>query len=224
MKVKFWLGLLLVWVSLLLLPVARAAELPQRAQLQFVDSYGLPVSMDFVQQGDQYRINTQINLIFYQMQFVSTGTVNGSTLNPLSYIDSRYGKPYAQARFTEQGIDYGKVSEASKHMAVNGPVYDMFALGWQLGFNHGKLPANTYLTNGKKVYLLDEVRSRGNAQLLVNGRQIDISQYSISRGDNVVEYAFAPQFENIPVQISYMDNGKVYTLQLKGGQIDGKAI
>ncbi|PIT16620.1 hypothetical protein BGI32_04170 [Snodgrassella alvi] len=224
MKVKFWLGILLAWVSLQLLPVARAADLPRRAQLQFVDSYGLPVNMDFVQQAEQYQINTQINLIFYQMQFVSTGTVNGSTLNPLSYTDSRFGKPYAQARFTEQGIDYGKVSESSKHMAVNGSVYDMFALGWQLGFNHGKLPANTYLTNGKKVYLLDAVRSRGTAQLLINGRQIDISQYSISRGDDVVEYAFAPQFGNIPVYISYMDNGKVYTLQLKGGQIDGKAI
>ncbi|PIT08342.1 hypothetical protein BHC46_01635 [Snodgrassella alvi] len=225
MKIKFSPSVLLTWISLLLLPVVvRAADLPQQAQLQFVDSYGLPVSMDFVQKGNQYRINTQINVIFYQMQFVSAGTVNGSGLNPLSYVDSRFGKPYAQARFTVQGVDYGKISEASKHMVVNGPVYDMFTLGWQLGFNHGKLPANIYLTNGKKVYPLDTVRSLGNTQLVINGQQIDISQYSISRGDDVVEYAFAPQFGNVPVRISYMDNGKAYTLQLKGGQIDGKAI
>ena len=109
-------------------------------------------------------------------------------------------------------------------MSVNGSVYDMFALGWQLGFNHGKLPANTYLTNGKKVYQLNAVQSRGMAQMMVNGRQIDIRQFSISRGDNLVEYAFAPQLGNIPVRISYMDNGKVYTLQLKGGQINGKVF
>ena len=109
-------------------------------------------------------------------------------------------------------------------MSVNGPVYDMFALGWQLGFNQGKLPANTYLTNGKKVYQLDAVNSRGSDQLMLNGRQIEIRQYSISRGDDVVEYAFAPQLENIPVRISYVDNGKVYTLQLKGGRINGKVF
>jgi len=45
MKLKVWAGLLLVWVNLLLIPIAQAEDLPQQAQLQFVDSYGLPVSM-----------------------------------------------------------------------------------------------------------------------------------------------------------------------------------
>lgn len=224
MKLKVYSGLLFVWINLLFIPMVQAADLPQQAQLQFVDSYGLPVNMDFVQKDGQYQINTQINLIFYQMQFISSGTVKDSVLNPLSYTDSRFGKPYAQARFSEHGVDYGKVSEAVKHMSVNGPVYDMFALGWQLGFNQGKLPANTYLTNGKKVYQLDAVNGRGSDQLMLNGRQIEIRQYSISRGDDVVEYAFAPQLENIPVRISYVDNGKVYTLQLKGGRINGKVF
>lgn len=224
MKLKVWAGLLLVWVNLLLIPIAQAEDLPQQAQLQFVDSYGLPVSMDFVQKDGHYQINTQIDLIFYKMQFVSSGTIKDTILKPLSYTDSRSGKPYAQARFSGEGVDYGKVSEAVKHMLVNGSVYDMFALGWQLGFSHGKLPANTYLTNGKKVYQFNAVQSRGMAQMMVNGRQIDIRQFSISRGDNLVEYAFAPQLGNIPVRISYMDNGKVYTLQLKGGQINGKVF
>lgn len=224
MKMKFWTKVLLVWAGFLLASIIHAGELLQRAQLQFVDNNGLSVNMDFEQKGEQFQIVTQLSLLIYQMQFVSSGTVNGTMLNPLTYTDSRFGKLYAQARFNGQSVDYGKVSDISRHLAVNGPVYDMFALAWHLGFNQGKLPLNTYLTNGKKVYPLDEIKSLGNAQIMVNGKQIEISQYSISHGDDRVEYAFAPQLNDIPVRISYMDNGKVYTLQLKAGQINGKAI
>jgi len=34
------------------------------------------------------------------------------------------------AKISVVRVDYGKISEASKHMVVNGPVYDMFTLGW----------------------------------------------------------------------------------------------
>lgn len=224
MKLKLWAKIVLVWAGLMLASLIHAGELPQRAQLQFVDNNGLSVNMDFEQKGGKFQISTDLSLLIYQMQFVSSGTLSGTMLNPLTYTDSRFGKLYAQARFNGQSVDYGRVSDTSRHLAVNGPVYDMFALAWQLGFNQGKLPVNTYLTNGKKVYPLDAVKNLGSAQIMVNGQHIEISQYSISRGDDRVEYAFAPQLNNIPVRISYMDNGKVYTLQLKAGQINGKAI
>lgn len=210
---------------LLLLPmVASAAILPQRAKLQYVDNHGIPVSMDFNQQNNQYRIDVNLNLILYHLNFVSTGTINKNTLTPLSYVDTRQGKPYVHANFSKHVVEFGRNGTVTKQIDVDGPVYDMFSLGWQLGINNGQLAKNIYLTNGKKLYTLNSINYIGKEQVSVNNELITIIQYHLNRGNDVMEYAFAPSLGGIPVRISYMDNGKLYSLHFKSGQIDGKVI
>lgn len=221
---KAWLSALLMCLMMFLAITAFATDLPLQAKLEYVDNHGIPVNMDFSRQDNQYRIEVHLNLILYHLNFVSNGTVANNTLTPLSYTDSRQGKPYAYATFTNQTVQFGKNGDEPKQVTVNGPVFDLFALGWQLGVNNGHLAKNTYLTNGKKIYPLNNISFIGTEQLSVNSEMISISHYRLNRGDDVVEYAFAPSLRGIPVRISYMDNGKIYTLQLKSGLIDGKAI
>jgi hypothetical protein len=223
--------MLKAWVSafflsiLVLVPIsATAAFFPQQAKLQYVDNHGIPVNMNFNRQDKQYRIDVSLNLILYHFNFVSTGTVSENILTPISYMDTRQGKPYAHAVFSKQAVQFGKNGADAQQVQVDGPVYDMFALGWQLGINNGQLAKNTYLTNGKKIYPLKNISFIGQKQLSINNELINVSQFRLYRGDDVVEYAFAPSLNGIPVRISYMDNGKIYTLHLKSGLIDGKAI
>lgn len=221
---KAWFNAFCFSLLMLVAIATKAATLPQQAKLHYVDNHGVPVNMDFSQQNNHYRIGVSLNFIFYHLNFVSTGTVSGNTLTPLSYVDTRQGKPYAYAVFNQQTVQFGKNNADAQHVQVDGPVYDMFALGWQLGINEGQLAKNTYLTNGKKIYPLKDISFIGQQPLSINNQLTNISLYRLNRGDDVVEYAFAPSLNGIPVRISYMDNGKIYTLHLKSGLIDGKAI
>lgn len=90
--------------------------------------------------------------------------------------------------------------------------------------NDGRLPAKLHITNGKKIYAVSGIRKIGDDMYRLGERDIAISRYQIQRNDSSMEYAFAPKLGNIPVLISYMDNGKTYVLTLKSAKINGQAM
>ena len=133
---------------LLAAPLAQAADFPTSAELQYVGPYGVPATMTFNRSGSTYKVVASINVPMYQMRFESSGSINGNTLQPAVYTDTRKGKPYAQARFSGNSVRYGKAGDAAQTAAVNGPTFDLFTLAWQLAMNEGKLPAGLSLAAG----------------------------------------------------------------------------
>lgn len=202
----------------------QAAELPVTAKLQYVDDHGLPVNMTFNQQDGHYSIQTDLNMIVYQLSFTSAGHMNQHQLIPESYYDRRSGKIYAQALFDGQKVYYGKASAKPKEQQLDGAVYDVFTLAWQLALSDGKLPTPAYLTNGKRIYSLEGIEYLGQSTYLWNKEEQLIHQYRLQQNHNTINYAFIPSLGNIPVQISYTDNDHVYVLKLKKAQLDGKVI
>ena len=181
---------------------AAAAEtaFPKNAELHYIGPYGVPAVMTFNQNGGRYNVNADINVPLYKMRFSSSGSISGNRLQPARYSDTRKGRAYAGATF------------------------DLFTLAWQLALNNGQLPANLHITNGKRVYPVRGMTRLPSARYNINGASIAVNRFRVQRGDDTIEYSFAPDFANIPALIKYTDDGKTYELKLRSGKIDGTPL
>lgn len=206
------------------LGAAQAAEIPQSATLQYSGSYGIPATMTFKRNGDNYTVSANINVPLYKIRFESGGKIVGNQLKPNYYRDVRNGKTYASAQFSGSRATYGKAGEKTQTENVSGSVMDLFTLSWQLAFSDGKLPANLKITNGKKIYPVGGMSSAGSKQVSVGGGKTNVNQFHVRRGDDTVYYAFAPALNNVPAVIHYNDGDKKYQLTLKSVTINGKAV
>ena len=203
---------------------AAASELPHSAVLKYSGSYGIPAVMTFTRNGNSYKIVSSIKVPLYKIRFESAGTISDGILYPSYYKDIRGGKLYAEAKFNGHSVTYGRIKEGEETETVSGPAMDLFTLAWQLAAGDGKLPAGTRITNGKKLYRINSINKTGSSKYKFGKGYIDIDKYRVRRGDSTVGYAFATAFDNIPVQISYTDDGKTYNLRLTGATIDGKPV
>ena len=202
---------------------APAAELPQNAELQYSGPYGIPTTMSFKRNGNAYTIISVIKVPLYNFRFESGGTISGNALHPAYYKDIRKGKTYAEAKFGGGKITYGKAGQEQTE-AAPGQILDLFALAWQLAATDGKLPAGIKITNGKRLYNIGGLAKTGSAQYAFAGGKTTVENYTVKRGDDTVNYSFAPAFGNIPAKISYIDNGTTYNLKLTGLKINGQTV
>lgn len=202
------------------LPCAYAAGLPQSAVLNYSGSYGIPATMTFERSGNAYKIVSTIKVPLYNIRFESGGTIAGNTLHPAYYKDIRRGKLYAEAKFAEGSVTYGKAGEGKTEQSPR--AMDLFTLAWQLAANDAKLSPGLKITNGKKLYSVGGLNKTGIGRYSIGGAETEVVKYQVRRGDDTVSYFFAPSLHNIPAQISYTDDGKTYTLKLKSAQIDGR--
>ena len=194
---------------------AQAGEIPQSATLKYSGSYGIPATMTFKRSGSSYTVSANINVPLYKIRFESGGTIVGNQLKPSYYRDVRNGKVYASAQFGGGKATYGRAGDVHTE-AVAGSVMDLFTLSWQLAFNDGKLPAGLKITNGKKLYNVGGMRPAGS--------KTQINQFTVQRGDDTVNYAFAPALGNVPAVINYIDGSKKYHLTLKSVSINGQEV
>ncbi|OAM31270.1 MULTISPECIES: DUF3108 domain-containing protein [Eikenella] len=206
-------------------PAVADTPFPQNAELHYVGPYGVPAVMNFSQNGGRYSVSADINVPLYKMRFSSNGSITGKRLQPARYSDTRKGRPYAGATFNygAQTITYGKTGQ-TETQPISGPTFDLFTLAWQLALNNGQLPANLHITNGKRVYPVRGMTRLPPARYNINGASIPVNRFRVQRGDDTIEYAFAPDFANIPARIKYTDDGKTYELKLRSGKIDGQPI
>ena len=212
----------LALLALLATP-ALHAEIPQSAHAQYKASLGIPATLSFEREGEQYRIVAKINVPLYKMRFESGGTIDGEQLKPSYYRDIRNGKEYASAQFSGSRVWLGKPD--GKHTeTAHGTVMDLFSLSWQLAGSGGRLPENLSVTNGKKLYPLGGIRPAGSGSLKIGGIRTTVDKFVLRREADSVSYAFAPAIGNVPALIGYNVGGKRYSLTLKSAVVNGEKI
>lgn len=210
-------------LAVLLASTAFSAELPQSAELNYSGSYGIPATMTFTKSGNSYKVVANIKVPLYRIRFESGGTIAGNTLKPSYYKDIRGGKTYAEAKFSGNGVTYGKAGSPKTENA-SGTTMDLFTLAWHLAANEGKLPSGLKITNGKKLYPVSGMKKTGSSEYKFSGGNTPVNHYRVHRGDSTINYSFAPALNNIPAQISYTDDGKTYNLKLTGIKINGQTV
>ncbi|WP_416192171.1 DUF3108 domain-containing protein [Neisseria sp. CCUG12390] len=211
-------------ITALAAPAALAAELPKSATLQYSGNLKIPATMNFTRTGNSYKIVSTVKVPLYRIRFESGGTVSGNILQPKYYKEIRDGKLYTDVKFNGSKVTYGKVGD-QKTKTVSGVTMDLFTLAWQLAANDAVLPQNLNVTNGKKIYPVNNMTNAGTSNYKFGGGTTPVSKYVVHRGDDTINYSFATEFNNIPAQIVYKeDDGKSYNLRLTRLTVDGKTV
>lgn len=192
--------------------------------LHYSGPYHIPATLTFQRNGNQYKTASLIKVPFYPMLFRASGTVHGDSLKPTRYTDTRRGKLYAQAKFTDTSVTFGKVKNKAQTRKRQGPTFDAFSLTWHLALNGGVLPKGSFITNAKNIYPLSGIKKMANGTFLYNNKKIATRRYYVKRKGNRIEFAFAPSLNNIPVKVVYHNKGKVYTFDLKKVETSGNAM
>ena len=199
------------------------AEIPQSARAQYRASLGIPATLSFDRDGEQYRIIAQINVPLYKMRFESGGTIDGEQLKPSYYRDIRNGKEYASAQFSGSRVRLGK--KDGKHTeTAQGAVMDLFSLTWQLAFSHGKLPTPLVITNGKKLYPINRLTPANGKTMTIGSLKTRTQAFTLRHDSDQIFLVLASDLGNVPALIRYNVGGKKYSLTLKAVQMDGQPV
>lgn len=196
---------------------------PKVAVLRYQGPGSITGTMNFNRGGGKYNINAQFNIPFYKVELSSNGRLADGQFAPEKFTDKRKGKLYSQAIFDYENnkVQYGKASGDAKEEDMSGIPQDYLSLAWQMALNGGKLNKPTQVTSGKTLYIRDNFTPEGEKELDTNEGKIKVQVFRINKGDDGIEFAFAPDFANIPAQIVLYRDGKKDTLNLIGITLDG---
>lgn len=205
---------------------------PHDALLRYQGPLSITGSMHFQRDEKTYRIETQFNIPFNKMEFISEGKIEENKLIPLKYTHKRKGKVYASAIFDydTQTAHYGKGSVPNQQYAMNGRQLDYFSWAWQMSINGGIITEDVQLTNGKKVYFQPAITSGdviGEKSELDTGEgkirlvTLNIEREKTHKKDEI-SYGFAPDFANIPARVTFNDGKTQYELNIFGIELDGQ--
>ena len=196
--------------------LATAESLPNKIRLNFVGPFQVPASMTFTHGNGQYALDTNVNIPFKNMEFISRGQLIDNRLITESFTDIRGGKPYASAQFDKvnKKIQYGRNGQALE-AEMTALAQDFFTTVWQATLNKGALTEKVITTNGKKVYDRPPFVAAGTDEAYINGQKTTINLYTSGEGDDRVELGLSPSNYYVPALIAYYEKGKRYELRLR---------
>lgn len=188
-----------------------STALAESYNIKYSSNYLMPAYINFKTENGQYSIESKINVPLYNIRFLAKGYVRNNNFNMLSYSDSRNGKPYATANIDMNNITYGKVKD-QKTETLSLPTMDLFTMAFQLSY-YDSIPANFQITNGKKLYPMENVKLQKSEKMLKtkDGQNVKEITYKFKTGNKdvmVKKYAT----EKFPRFISYSRDGDDYEL------------
>ncbi|STO55405.1 putative outer membrane protein [Canicola haemoglobinophilus] len=199
-------------ISLFALPTAWANV---DANIKYSSNYLMPAYVHFKADGSLYSVKAQINVPLYNIKFQASGKQGIKQFEMQSYQDVRNDKVYAKANIQAGNIEYGKVKSGLKTETLALPTFDLFTVALQLSY-YEKLPVNFQITNGKKLYPMENVFVRSSERKIKVGKEevVEIT-YQFKTGEKsfvVKKY----QGEKFPRYISYDKDGDHYELTFSG--------
>ena len=164
------------------IPGVWAAD-PADLNIKYSSNYLMPAYVHFQSDGFEYTIKANINVPLYNIQFTSKGAQSSNFFNMLSYKDTRNDKPYAEAKIANRQLSY----------------YD-------------KLPNSFQITNGKKLYPMENVAlNTTKKQIKYNKQDVTEITYQFKTGNKDIVVK-KHEGEKFPRFISYNRDGDEYEL------------
>lgn len=202
----------LVKICTALLALLPTQLMAQSFNIKYSSNYLMPAYVQFNENGTSYSVQAQINVPLYKIRFSATGSQASKTFNMYDYKDIRNDKIYAQAKISRGQIEYGKVKNGLETEKLTLPTFDLFTMAFQLTY-YDKLPTSFQITNGKKLYPMENVvLNKTEKQLNIKGQTVTEITYRFKTGNKditVKKY----QGEQFPRYLSYNKDGDEYELE-----------
>lgn len=202
-----WKKITVFSTALLAFVSAQAADF----NIKYSSNYLLPAYVHFKENGSQYSIRAKINVPLYNIQFITDGAQRNKQFQMSEYKDIRNDKTYSQAKMSGNMIEYGKLKDGLKNETTKLPIFDLFSMAFQLTY-YEKLPISFQLTNGKKLYPMENVFVRKSEKTVKFNKQ-DVTEitYQFKTGDkDVTVKKFAG--EQFPRYLKYTRDDDDYEL------------
>lgn len=184
-------------------PAAFAADY----NIKYSSNYLMPAYVRFKAAGSQYSVKANINIPLYNIEFNARGSQSASQFKMVNYQDSRNGNLYAVSKISPTEIEYGKLKNGLQKAPLTLPTFDLFTMAFQLTY-YDKLPTSFQITNGKKLYPMENVKVNKKTQQVKGKTEIT---YSFKTGNkDIVVKKF--EGEEFPRYISYNRDGDNYEL------------
>ena len=180
--------------------------------IKYSSNYLMPAYVHFNADGVQYFINAKINIPLYNIVFSSRGSQTENQFKMVNYQDVRNGKPYAVSKISPTTIEYGKVKNGLDSEPLTLPTFDLFTMAFQLSY-YDKLPNSFQITNGKKLYPMENVRlNKSEKQTTYRKQTVTEITYTFKTGNkDIMVKKFAG--EQFPRYIKYSRDGDDYELE-----------
>ncbi len=180
--------------------------------IKYSSNYLMPAYVHFNADGVQYFINAKINIPLYNIVFSSRGSQTENQFKMVNYQDVRNGKPYAISKISPTTIEYGKVKNGLESEPLTLPTFDLFTMAFQLSY-YDKLPNSFQITNGKKLYPMENVRlNKSEKQTTYRKQTVTEITYTFKTGNkDIMVKKFAG--EQFPRYIKYSRDGDDYELE-----------
>lgn len=200
----------ILFISLLAyIPTAWSAA---NYNIKYSSNYLMPAYVHFKADGAQYSVNAKINIPLYNIVFSSRGSQTPTQFKMVNYQDVRNGKPYAVSKISPTEIQYGKVKNGLETEPLTLPTFDLFTMAFQLSY-YDKLPNSFQITNGKKLYPMENVKvNKSEKQVEYNKQKFTEITYTFKTGNkDIMVKKFAG--EQFPRYIKYSRDGDDYELE-----------
>ena len=180
--------------------------------IKYSSNYLMPAYVHFKADGAQYSVNAKINIPLYNIVFSSRGSQTPTQFKMVNYQDVRNGKPYAVSKISPTEIQYGKVKNGLETEPLTLPTFDLFTMAFQLSY-YDKLPNSFQITNGKKLYPMENVKvNKSEKQVEYNKQKFTEITYTFRTGNkDIMVKKFAG--EQFPRYIKYSRDGDDYELE-----------
>lgn len=180
--------------------------------IKYSSNYLMPAYVHFQADGKKYKVDANINVPFYKIKFSAQGEQTTDYFKMEDYLDTRNGKPYALSKISHQQLEFGKVKEGLVKQEITLPIFDLFSLAFQLSY-YDKLPLSFAITNGKKIYKMENVVVNKKVAKLQSSdkEQFEIT-YHFKTTDNKEIVVKKMSGESFPRYISYNRDGDDYQL------------
>ncbi|GAA5101327.1 hypothetical protein [Wohlfahrtiimonas larvae] len=197
-----------------------ATDLPNEVVLNYTGPYGIPATMTFTHNKENYTIDTTVLIPFNKMRFIIKGQIKGNQLLPTEYTVFRSDKAYSSAiiDYNKNIITYGKLPERKQESLAQN-TQDLFSVAWQMSINQGLPNKNTQTTDGKKIYQLPELTQTQSIEHRINGKKENSIYFKGGEDDRRLEIGLATEQHFIPSVIVYYDKGTRYELTLRKSKI-----
>jgi len=199
---------------------------PKKVNITYVARGVVTAEHQWLLTGKRYTIKTSGALLGRTLLWQSDGELDQHGLRPSQFRDFRddMNTPKNQIDFdwTTHKVRYGTPGQQKEGDLEEGGV-DVFSAAYQFALQGDKLPSFTMQIIGKEIYKLP-FELKGEAKLILSGQSVNtIVLYGVNKQRRFSFY-LAPDWHNLPVRITFDDDGKVTDLVAHALEMDGKVV
>lgn len=200
---------------------------PRSVKVVYVVKGLVTADHQWIVRGKQYEIQTRGEILGKSRIWKSEGEIDQHGLRPLRFREyhDQIPEPKYMVDFdwATKKVLYGEPNQ-QKEAELEDGAQDIFSAAYQFALQGDRLPSFTMqVVSGRNSYKLP-FELKGEARLFLSGDYVNTLVLKGVNKQRRFSFYLAPDWHNLPVRMTFDDDGKVTDLIAVTMEIDGKTV